>query len=68
MAYRDENGVVRPVPLSWTDRKPTDMFLEVSAGRSILHLEDLSSFMHLVRSVQRSEQTATLFRVKMRAL
>jgi hypothetical protein len=53
VAYRDENGAVRSVPLSWTDRKPSNMFLEVSAGRSILHPQDLSSLVHLVRSVKK---------------
>ena len=53
VAYRDENGAVRSVPLSWTDRKPPDMFKEVSAGRSILHLADLSGLVHLVRSVKK---------------
>jgi hypothetical protein len=53
VAYRDENGAVRSVPLSWTDRKPPDMFVEVSAGRSILHPEDLKSLVHLVRAAKK---------------
>jgi len=55
VAYRDENGAVRSVPLSWTDRKPSDMFLEVSAGRSILHPGDLGSLVRLVRSLKKRE-------------
>jgi hypothetical protein len=42
MRYRDEKGAIRTVPLSWTDHKPYDKFLEQSSGRSIVHIKDLA--------------------------
>ena len=50
--YCDEKGAIRSVPISWTDHKPYDMFLEQSAGRSIVHIKDLAGFRHLIRSLQ----------------
>ncbi len=44
MSYRDEAGSVRMVPLSWTDRKVPDMFCEQSAGRSVLHVDDIEAW------------------------
>ncbi len=41
VSYRDEAGSVRMVALSWTDRKAPDMFCEQSAGRSVLHVDDI---------------------------
>ncbi len=52
MRYRDEKGTIRTVPTVWTDHKPYDMFLEQSAGRSIVHIKDLGGLMHLIRSLQ----------------
>jgi hypothetical protein len=50
--YRDEKGALRTVPITWTDHKPYDMFLEQSAGRSIVHIKDLSGLMQLMSSLQ----------------
>jgi len=50
--YRDEKGAIRSVPISWTDYKPYDMFLEQSAGRSIVHIKDLAGLKQLLRSLQ----------------
>jgi hypothetical protein len=50
--YRDEKGAIRTVPISWTDHKPYDMFLEQSAGRSIVHVKDLDRLKYLIRSLQ----------------
>ena len=50
--YRDEKGTIRTVPTAWTDHKPYDMFLEQSAGRSIVHIKDLGGLMQLIRSLQ----------------
>ncbi len=52
MAYCDEIGSLRSVPISWTDRKPGDIFLEISAGRSIVHTEDLMSLKQLIQSLK----------------
>ena len=52
VAYRDEIGSLRSVPISWTDRKPGDIFLEISAGRSIVHTEDLMSLKQLIQSLK----------------
>ncbi len=49
MRYRDKKGTIRTVPIAWTDHKPYDMFLEQSAGRSIVHIKDLAGLMHLIR-------------------
>ncbi|MBE3118758.1 MAG: hypothetical protein IMZ50_08385 [Candidatus Atribacteria bacterium] len=51
VTYRNEDGTARTVPISWTTLEPPDLFLEVSAGRSIVHPKDLSSLQQLVRSL-----------------
>ena len=51
MTYRNEDGTARTVPISWTTLEPPDLFLEVSAGRSIVHVKDLSGLQQLVRSL-----------------
>ena len=51
MSYQDEKGSVRSVPLSWTDRKEPDMFVEQSAGRSIVHIEDVTGIRGLMESL-----------------
>ena len=51
VSYRNDDGTVRTVPISWTTLEPPDLFLEVSAGRSIVHHKDLSSLQQLVRSL-----------------
>ena len=51
MSYRDEAGSVRMVPLSWTDRKAPDMFSEQSAGRSVVHIDDISGIRQLLGSL-----------------
>jgi hypothetical protein len=50
--YCDERGTIRSIPTSWTDHKPYDMFLEQSAGRSIIHIKDIAELMQLIRSLQ----------------
>ena len=52
VAYRDEIGSLRSVPISWTDRKPGDIFLEISAGRSIVHTEDLIGLKQFIQSLK----------------
>ncbi|TVQ36470.1 MAG: hypothetical protein EA384_14075 [Spirochaetaceae bacterium] len=51
VSYRDEAGSVRTVPLSWTGRKAPDMFCEQSAGRSVLHIDDISGIRQLLGSL-----------------
>lgn len=51
VSYRDETGSVRMVPLSWTDRKAPDMFSEQSAGRSVVHVDDISGIRQLLDSL-----------------
>jgi len=51
VSYRDEKGSVRSVPLSWTDQKEPDMFVEQSAGRSIVHINDIAGFRQLIASL-----------------
>jgi hypothetical protein len=51
VTYRDEDGTARTVPISWTTLEPPDPFLEVSAGRSIVHPKDICSLQQLVRSL-----------------
>jgi hypothetical protein len=51
VSYRTGNGLSRSVAISWTSLKASDMFLEVSAGRSIVHPKDLRSLQQLVRSL-----------------
>jgi hypothetical protein len=51
VSYRDEAGSVRMVPLSWTDRKAPDMFSEQSAGRSVMHIDDISGIRQLLSSL-----------------
>ena len=52
VAYRDETGSLRSVPASWTDHKPQDIFLEISAGRSIVHAGDLLGLKQLIQSLR----------------
>jgi hypothetical protein len=49
--YRTQNGGSQVVAISWTSLKSPDMFLEVSAGRSIVHPKDLQSLEQLLRSL-----------------
>jgi len=51
LSYSDEKGSVRSVPLSWTDRKEPDVFVEQSAGRSIVHIGDITGFRQLMESL-----------------
>ena len=51
VSYRTGNGSSRSVAISWTSLKTPDMFLEVSAGRSIVHPKDLRNLLQLVRSL-----------------
>lgn len=46
--YYDECGIVRSMPASWTSVAPIDPFIEVAAGRSPLHIEDLLALAELV--------------------
>ena len=52
MAYSDGMGSVRSVPISWTDRKPYALFLEISAGRSIVHTKDFMGLKQLIQSLK----------------
>jgi len=52
VTYREESATLRSVPLSWTDLRLPDMFLEVSAGRSIVHPKDLRSLQQLAGSLK----------------
>ncbi len=51
VSYRDPAGSVRTVPLSWTDRKRPDMFIEQSAGRSVVHIDDIGGMRQLLNSL-----------------
>ena len=51
VSYRDQAGSVRTVPLAWTDRKRPDMFSEQSAGRSVLHIDDIAGMRQLLNSL-----------------
>ena len=62
--YRDEEGRVRSLPASWTTAGAVDPYVVLSAGRSLLHLQDLLVLVETVhallsvkgtRSAQKSE-------------
>ncbi len=53
--YRDEEGRVRSLPASWTTAGAVDPYVVLSAGRSVLHLQDLLALVETVRAV-RSER------------
>jgi hypothetical protein len=57
VSYVDESGALRSIPLSWTDRGSPDVFLEVSAGRSIVHPKDFVSLRHHVELLKVREST-----------
>ena len=46
--YYDAHGIVRSIPASWTSVASIDPFLEVAAGRSPLHVDDLLALTELV--------------------
>ena len=48
MQYYDAGGIVRSMPASWTSVAPVDPFVEVAAGRSPLHIDDLLALTELV--------------------
>jgi len=52
--YRDDRGRVCSLPASWTSVAPPDPYVTVSAGRSLLRLDDLLTLVEVVR--QRSLQ------------
>jgi len=47
--YRDEEGRVRSLPASWTTAGAVDPYVVLSAGRSLLHLQDLLALVETVR-------------------
>jgi len=47
--YRDGRGRVCSVPASWTSVAPPDPYVTLSAGRSLLRLDDLLTLVHVVR-------------------
>ena len=49
--YRDEEGRVRSLPASWTTAGAVNPYVALSAGRSLLHLQDLLALVDTVRSV-----------------
>ena len=51
VAYYNKNGSLRSIPITWTEKKPFDPFLEVSSGRSILHQRDIKGLLTLVHSI-----------------
>ena len=57
--YPDEEGRVRSLPASWTTAGAVDPYVVLSAGRSLLHLQDLIALVETVRallSVRESER------------
>ncbi len=46
--YEDDKGRLVSLPGRWTSLADTDIFLEVSAGRSLLHFDDLVRLSALV--------------------
>ena len=53
--FYDDKGVVRSLPASWTNCGPVDPFLEVAAGRSVLHVGDLIALTELVAGLDEDE-------------
>ena len=51
VCYCDEKGSVRSVPISWTDKREPDLFVEQSAGRSIMHIGDITGLRQLMGSL-----------------
>ena len=52
VAYFDKKGSIRSIPITWTEKKPFDPFLEVSSGHSILHQRDIKGLLNLVRLIR----------------
>jgi len=52
IAYYDKKGAIRFIPITWTDKKPFDPFLEVSSGKSFLHNHDIKGLLGLLRSMR----------------
>jgi len=57
VSYVDESGALRSIPLSWTDRGSPDVFLEVSAGRSIVHPKDFRSLQYFAGALKSRQST-----------
>jgi len=54
-----ETGLVRSLPIVWTDLAPQDTFLHFSQGRAILRLADLRGLAHLLDELDKTlEKTA----------
>jgi hypothetical protein len=49
--YRDEEGRVRSLPASWTTAGAADPYVVLSAGRCLLHLQDLLALVETVRAL-----------------
>lgn len=47
--YRDGRGRVCSLPASWTSLAPPDPYVTVSAGRSLLRLDDLLTLVDVVQ-------------------
>ena len=46
--FLDGDGVMRSLPMAWTDAAPADVFVVMAAGRSAFRVEDLLGLATLI--------------------
>ena len=52
MSFYDKNDKLTSIPAQWTNVPPEDLFVKVSAGRSLFRAEDLLSLCRLVEEAK----------------
>jgi hypothetical protein len=50
--FFDDSGLLREIPLSWTDAVPEDAFLAISQGRSWFRFEDLQELARIIEGLK----------------
>ncbi len=52
VSFYDQNDKLTSIPAQWTDVPPEDLFVKISAGRSLFRAEDLISLCRLIENLK----------------
>ena len=56
VSFYDQNDKLTSIPAQWTNVPPEDLFVKVSAGRSLFRAEDLISLRHVIEDLDRDSK------------
>jgi hypothetical protein len=62
--FHDRDGLLRSVPINWTDAAGIDPYVVVAAGRSLFRIPDLLELVQRIQALE-GEQAANPVKVKM---